>query len=439
MIVTAPRNRVAAIAARLDVRRIDLAERQAPPPSVSAGRYLIKSDALYNNLAASGGFSPHIAVLDTGSPMPLNHLQFSPRSRVELEKDCFHSGDYNCVSQAPGWNSQDLCNHGTSSAAILTALGTQGDAYRGVTGFQIGTYRIYDDTCHGGPAEAIRAIAAAVADGYPVQLVETQQAEDDSGGLATQANQAFNAGVAVIATNGNFGPGASTVRSPAVGHNVIGVGSQHFYYLTTYPDQSLGPTADGRIKPDVQAPSGTYTASSENATAIHEFGGTSGAAPYAAGAAALLGAYWSRAANGVTMVAPGQIYAGLIDAGIQTAFNNTVGAGRISLMDPAWQQGHGFVDLGSQQYVDVPIGNVPSGTVKTAIWWSDLGVGVHNDMDLSLHTSQNWYPSSNASAGVFEKSGYGPVQTADIWYVRIIGYYVPTGSQRVYYSWHVVP
>lgn len=47
--------------------------------------------------------------------------------------------------------------------------------------------------------------------------------------------------------------------------------------LETPSYQSRGPTGDGRIKPDIQAPSHTFTAGSDSKTAIISFGGTSGA------------------------------------------------------------------------------------------------------------------------------------------------------------------
>ena len=447
MILTSPLSAIAAIAARPDVRRIALSG-SALPPFVASGRARINSDPLFNDFAVNGGFAPHIAVLDTGSPMPLNHVQFGSRTRIELEKDCYYTTSSACTQQLGNtqWDPHDACNHGTSTAAILTALDAQGGAYRGVTAFQLGTYDVYDSVvvnggCHTATAATVRGIAAAVADGYPIMLVETQFVEGETDPVVTQANNAFIAGVAVIATNGNGGPAAATVNSPALGHNVIGVGARNFNFDTTLPDQSLGPAPDLRVKPDIQAPSDTLTASSDNSTAVRQFGGTSGAGPFAAGAAALLGAFWNRSLSWWSyVVAPGQLYAGLIDSGLQTNFNNTEGAGRIRLMQPDWTAGHGQVTLGQQQYVDIYTPQVPVGvTVKAAIWWSDPSVGQHSDMDLSLFGYAGTFPSRNGIPEVFEKVSYGPVQSPSIWTIRIIGYNVPTGSQQVFYSWHVVP
>ena len=79
--------------------------------------------------------------------------------------------------------------------------------------------------------------------------------------------------------------------SPGSAHKVIGVGSVDVQTLALAPTQSRGPTADGRIKPDLQAPTNTETASNASDTALRVFNGTSGATPYAGGAAALARKY----------------------------------------------------------------------------------------------------------------------------------------------------
>ena len=75
---------------------------------------------------------------------------------------------------------------------------------------------------------------------------------------------------------------------PSDARGALSVGAIHHYQwdlgiLASY--SSRGPTADGRIKPDLVAPSGVTTASYGT---DRLFGGTSAAAPHVAGAAALL-------------------------------------------------------------------------------------------------------------------------------------------------------
>lgn len=447
MVVVAPLRSIMALAHLADVQRIQLARIRQPAPFVTQGRALINSDPLFNFVTANANttFAPHVAILDTGSPMPLNHSHFTPRTRIELEKDCFHAlPNSNCNTTTLGWDPYDRCNHATSSSGILTS--TDSGSYRGVTPFQVGTYKIYDTACQGGIPEAMRGLAAAVADGYSVLLVETQQVEptaNDSEPLASQANQAFNAGCAVIATAGNFGntAGISTmVRSPANARNVIAVGAQSVQSSTPDAYNSHGPTPDQRVKPDVLGPTNTITASSDGS--VQQFGGTSGAAPYVAAGAALLGAYWNRTMSGGSfswVIAPGQIYAGLIDAGNRVNFDNTWGAGRIRLLDPNWLSGHGEVTLSTNgSYADIPTGVIPVGMVmKAAVWWQDSSTtATHNDIDLALGSTGGWYQSINSANGVFEKVQSATVNSPMPFNVRIIAYNLPVGPQRIFYSWH---
>ena len=80
---------------------------------------------------------------------------------------------------------------------------------------------------------------------------------------------------------------ASSLGIPSDARGSLSVGAIHYDQwdlgiLASY--SSRGPTADGRIKPDLVAPSGVATAS----YSADRFGGTSAATPHVAGAAALL-------------------------------------------------------------------------------------------------------------------------------------------------------
>jgi PKD repeat protein len=80
---------------------------------------------------------------------------------------------------------------------------------------------------------------------------------------------------------------ASSILAPANATEVVAVGAVDHGSYTTGPQEpysSQGPTNDGRTKPDLVAPDNVTTGTSPYTT----FPGTSGAAPHASGAAALL-------------------------------------------------------------------------------------------------------------------------------------------------------
>jgi len=79
----------------------------------------------------------------------------------------------------------------------------------------------------------------------------------------------------------------SSILSPADVTEVLAVGAINYANYATGPQEpysSQGPTTDGRTKPDLMCPDNVSTGSAPYTT----FAGTSGAAPHAAGAAALL-------------------------------------------------------------------------------------------------------------------------------------------------------
>ncbi len=80
---------------------------------------------------------------------------------------------------------------------------------------------------------------------------------------------------------------SSSILSPADVAEVIAVGAINYANYSTGPQEpysSQGPTTDGRAKPDLACPDNVSTGTAPYTT----FAGTSGAAPHAAGAAALL-------------------------------------------------------------------------------------------------------------------------------------------------------
>jgi hypothetical protein len=271
-----------------------------------------------------------------------------------------------------------------------------------------------------------------------------QAFEAQTGPIATAADNAYNAGAIVIAANGNCalnddctsGPGTprpKTVRSPALAHKVLGAGAYDVLSNNTPGYQSLGPAPDGRIKPDLQTPTNTETASNASDTALHAFGGTSGSTPYL-GAAAALVQDWLLTTAG--FVDNGQIYAWLLVSG-QRAFptiDNTRGAGPVKLL-LGGSVSYSKRKIAHGQTLQVPFTtNEGDRLIDAAIWWPESAAQQHNNINLRVIDPSNVERGSSTSIpSVFERVRVRQPLPVGTWTLRIEGVSVPAGPQVVYY------
>ena len=438
ILVRMPLGAVQGLARRSDVIYIEPQSGGEKPPigdgnalnDVIDGREEISSDP-YFNLGLTSGF---IGLLDTG--MRFTHVQLANPSHVSFRRDCVNgTADY-CAT-GTGLDPTDNCwNHGTSTGAILTANSNQGNDYRGVTAITVDSFKVYSHTC--GPtdgldsAAAVRGFQAAVAAGDRIIVAEMQATGTDSSAISTAADNAFDSGTAVVAANGNNGPGASTVNVPAIAHKVIGVGAVDVQTLALQSYQSRGPAPDGRIKPDIQATTNTETASNASDTALHVFTGTSGSTPYAGGVAAL---FRNWLVNQGDAGSPGQVYVHMILAGNNPNFDNDNGAGLI-IMPTGGNLWRGSVSVSNGQTINIPL--AVTGTLTSldgALWWPESVSQAHNDVDLYLVSPSGAEYSSLNTPSVFEKArATGSI--SGTWTLRIYGYSVPAGPQTVYWAAH---
>ncbi|MDQ3020417.1 MAG: S8 family serine peptidase [Bacteroidota bacterium] len=126
----------------------------------------------------------------------------------------------------------------------------------------------------------------------PYESYTWQSMNGNTTRITQAANIAVNKGIVVVISSGNSGnnPVHNTLNAPADGYNVITVGA-----VTSARQRagysSVGPTTDGRIKPDVMAMgSNNYTAKSGPGSTgyINIATGTSLACPMIAGVCALI-------------------------------------------------------------------------------------------------------------------------------------------------------
>jgi serine protease AprX len=109
--------------------------------------------------------------------------------------------------------------------------------------------------------------------------------------ISRSVNRAVAAGLVVCVAAGNEGSGSFTVSSPGAAADALTVGNMIDLGKGGFalaPSSSRGPTADGRVKPDLCAPGWQIRAAQANTGGYTRMTGTSMASPFVAGVAALM-------------------------------------------------------------------------------------------------------------------------------------------------------
>jgi hypothetical protein len=425
MVIEIPLNEVRSLAARSDVRYVENVAKLSTPPTnlMVDARNDMGTDVFFNMSGMDGGW---IGMLDTGVHLPhtlLTNIGYRMDCTNELPPSCSSFGDLN----------DDIWNHGTSSASIITANANLGNNNRGITKIVVDSFNVFKaagfDINSG-----IRGFQEAIVSLDRVIMANIQEYGTEDSSLASAADNAFWAGAVVVAATGNYGPAAGSVRCPANAQTVLGIGDVNVNNVTFLFDESgRGPCSDGRIKPDIVAPSPMGAASNSPPDGLRTFGGTSASTPSAAGAVALLRNYM----RGLNFeIDPGFVNAAIIASGQNTAgpaYDNNIGAGL-----PVLPYNGNFwvssVVVTPGQTVDVPITvSAPITYVDGAIWWPEALTTQHNDIDLALVSPSGTTIWSDSVTSVFEKVRVTTGLAAGTWKVRI-RYWGGSGSQTVYWS-----
>jgi serine protease AprX len=226
-----------------------------------------------------------LGIVDTG--IDANHPDFV--GRIVANK-----------SFVTGEDTHDYAGHGTHVASIAAGSGAKSNGkYRGVAP-EASLYiaKVLNRNGGGSMSDVMAGIEWAVQQG--VQVINLSLGSsvscDGTDALSTMCDAAVQQrGIVLCVAAGNEGPNARTVGSPGCAREVITVGSvNENNQISTF--SSRGPTADGRIKPDIIFPGEWITAAQSEGTQagqVVESGyvalrGTSMATPHTAGSVCLL-------------------------------------------------------------------------------------------------------------------------------------------------------
>lgn len=410
------------------------------------GRTAINSDVYFDKtwLFKSGSYG----IVDTG--IFAEHLLFDEQfsQGMIFSWDCVHGGMYCDDDLSPDWDPDDCNGHGTALAAIVGANDALGDAFRGISPHREGENSYYlnvfkssnDCTQQHDNGNIIRGIETSIIDADDVLVLalgnDGDPTRDD---VAQAADNAFDAGLIVVAAAGNDGSeGPGSIDSPANAHKVIAVGSYDIEDAsrTVLPGSSRGPTPDGRIKPDITAPSNTETAGIAGVDDLQVFNGTSNATPFAAGAAMLIHNFLTH----FDSEDPGQTYAMLINAASRVGpVENDEGSGpfRLRACGGFWW-GKIEVDEAGQVH-DIPL-NIRhpynTGGLEAAAWWPEDAAEAHDDIDLLLYDPDFDEAAASEMAGsVFERleTPFLNLEKGE-WTLRLYVHAIESGPQTVYWA-----
>ena len=225
-----------------------------------------------------------VCIIDTG--IDTDHPDFA--GRIGLTKDFSGKGSV-----------EDGNGHGTHVASTVAGTGAASNGkYVGVApAASIMVAKVLSDSGGGRMSDVMAGVEWAVQNGAQVLNLSlgSDGNSDGKDALSTMCNAAVDAGKVVVVAAGNAGSAANTVGSPGAADKVITVGaSTDSDGIATF--SSRGPTADGRVKPDIVAPGTNIVAARATGTSMGRpvddnytsAQGTSMATPHVAGLCALI-------------------------------------------------------------------------------------------------------------------------------------------------------
>jgi hypothetical protein len=227
--------------------------------------YEIEAEKVWENELTGRGID--VAIIDTGV---FNHDSLTIIKEIDFT----------------GEGTEDLHGHGTHVAGIVASTDL---TYKGIAhGSNLFNVKVLDKNGSGYGSDVIKGIEWAVDNGAEIISMSFGAEIDSCNGedaISKAVDKAVNKGVVVIVAAGNAGPGSETITSPGCAKEAITIGATDGNDIASF--SSRGPTADGRIKPDLVAPGIRITSTWLN-NEFKSLSGTSTATPHVSGVVALL-------------------------------------------------------------------------------------------------------------------------------------------------------
>ncbi|MGQ9617736.1 MAG: S8 family serine peptidase [Candidatus Aminicenantia bacterium] len=227
-----------------------------------------------------------VAVIDTG--IYNNHVDLDG-GKVIAWKDYVNGKTY----------PYDDNGHGTHVSGIIAGTGEGNSSYRGVApGAALIGLKVLNASGSGSTSNIIAAVDWCITyrNTYNIKVINmslgSSGSSDGTDTLSQAVNRAYDNGIVPVVAAGNSGPARYTIGSPGAAANAITVGSmadpgEKGFFISSF--SSRGPTADGRIKPDIVSPGHNITSCGKtSSTSYVTMSGTSMATPFCAGVVALM-------------------------------------------------------------------------------------------------------------------------------------------------------
>ncbi|MBI2941039.1 MAG: S8 family serine peptidase [Chloroflexi bacterium] len=227
-----------------------------------------------------------VAVLDSG--IDPNHVDLGPDKII---------GWYDPVNGRP--DPYDDHGHGTHVASIIAGEGDGNSLYRGVApGAALVGVKVGDAAGNTPLSIVLAGIDWVIANQakYGIRVMNLSLGElgssDGTDSFSTALDAAARAGIVPVVAAGNWGPWSRTIGIGAASSLALTVGAmadvgEKGFSLASF--SSRGPTADGRVKPDIVAAGVGVTAADAGTTSGYvSMSGTSMSTPFVAGVVAAM-------------------------------------------------------------------------------------------------------------------------------------------------------